>query len=117
MLQQGHRAFDDYVKDFRHWSSDTNWNALALHFQLWLGLSEALKDELGGVALCGCCQRFPVFLAQLLWVQLYQLLMPLNQCNLAYFILHYLPRNANVVCKIMSVYIAEKWATMYGSVL
>lgn len=29
-LQQGHRAGEDYVAEFRHWSFDTNWSDSAL---------------------------------------------------------------------------------------
>lgn len=45
-LQQGRRADNDYVMDFRYWSADTDWNDAALHHQFYLGLSESLKDEL-----------------------------------------------------------------------
>lgn len=45
-LQQGHRAVEDYVSEFRRWSSDTNWNDAALRYQFRMGLSDNLKDEL-----------------------------------------------------------------------
>lgn len=45
-LQRGCRAIEDYVTEFRRWSSDTSWNDSALHHQFHLGLSEPLKDEL-----------------------------------------------------------------------
>ena len=32
-LQQGRRAVEDYVAEFRQWSSDTNWNDVALRHQ------------------------------------------------------------------------------------
>lgn len=48
-LQQGHRAAEDYVTDFRCWSADVEWNSAALCYQFRLGLSEPLKDELARV--------------------------------------------------------------------
>lgn len=48
-LQQGHRAAEDYVYEFRHWSSETNWNDPALCYKFCMGLSEPLKDELARV--------------------------------------------------------------------
>ena len=37
-LQQGRRAVEDYVAEFRQWSSDTNWNDAALRHQFRMGL-------------------------------------------------------------------------------
>lgn len=51
VLQQGRRAVEDYVSDFRRWSSDTQWNDAALRYQFRLGLSENLKDELARVGI------------------------------------------------------------------
>lgn len=48
-LQQGRRAAEDYVTDFRRWSADTNWNDAALRHQFRMGLSDSLKDELARV--------------------------------------------------------------------
>lgn len=48
-LQQGRRAAEDYVAEFRKWSADTNWNDAALRYQFRLGLSDSLKDELARV--------------------------------------------------------------------
>ena len=48
-LQQGRRAVEDYVTDFRRWSADTQWNSAALRHQFRLGLSEALKDKLARI--------------------------------------------------------------------
>lgn len=44
-LQQGCRAVEDYVTEFRRWSADTCWNDTATR----LGLAEPLKDELARV--------------------------------------------------------------------
>lgn len=52
-LQQGHRAAENYVADFRRWSADTKWNDAALRYQFQLGLSEPLKDELPHVGVPG----------------------------------------------------------------
>lgn len=35
--------------DFRNWAADTGWNEAALKYQYWLGLPEALQDELAQV--------------------------------------------------------------------
>lgn len=48
-LQQGCRAAEDYVAEFRQRSSDTNWNNAALRFQFHMGLLDPLKDELSRV--------------------------------------------------------------------
>lgn len=49
MLQQGRRAVEDYVTDFRRWSADTKWNDAALWHQFCLGLAEGL-DKLARVS-------------------------------------------------------------------
>lgn len=36
-LQQGRRPAEDYVLEFRRWSSDTEWNDAALRYQFRLG--------------------------------------------------------------------------------
>ena len=48
-LQQGRRAAEDYVAEFRRWSADTDWNDAALRYQFRMGLSDPLKDELARV--------------------------------------------------------------------
>lgn len=48
-LQQGRRAAEDYVAEFRRRSADTNWNDAALRYQFRMGLSDPLKDELARV--------------------------------------------------------------------
>lgn len=48
-LQQGCRVAEDYVSEFRRWSSDTNWNDAALRYQFHMGLSGPLKDKLARV--------------------------------------------------------------------
>lgn len=48
-LQQGRRAAEDYAAEFKRWSSDTKWNDAALRYQLRMGLSDQLKDELARV--------------------------------------------------------------------
>lgn len=48
-LQQGRRPAEDYVTEFRRWSTDTQWNDAALRHQFRIGLSESLKDELARV--------------------------------------------------------------------
>ena len=50
-LQQGRRAVEEYVWDFRRWSADTQWNSAALRHQFRLGLSENLKDELARIGI------------------------------------------------------------------
>ena len=45
------KAVEDYVTDFRRWSTDTHWNDAALRHQFRLGLSESLKDELARVGI------------------------------------------------------------------
>lgn len=50
-LQQGRRAVEDYVAEFRRWSADTDWNDAALHYQFCMGLSDPLKDELARVGI------------------------------------------------------------------
>lgn len=48
-LQQGRRAVEDYVAEFRRWVADTNWNNAALRYQFHIGLSDPLKDDLAKV--------------------------------------------------------------------
>lgn len=48
-LQQGRRAVEDYVSEFRRWAFDTNLSNAALRYQFHMGLSEPLKDELARV--------------------------------------------------------------------
>lgn len=48
-LHQGQQPVEDYVVDFCKWSEDSGWNDAALKYQLRLGLSETLKDELAMV--------------------------------------------------------------------
>lgn len=50
-LQQCRRVAEDYVSEFMHWGSDTNWNYAALRYQFRIGLSEPLKDELARVGI------------------------------------------------------------------
>lgn len=45
-LQQCCQTAENYVSECRCWSSDTNWNDVALHYQFRMGLSEPPKDEL-----------------------------------------------------------------------
>lgn len=41
--QQGPRAAEDYISEFRHWQTDTNCNDAALSFQFRMGLSELIR--------------------------------------------------------------------------
>lgn len=64
-IQQGHCPVEDYKIEFRKWSVDTSWNEAALKYQFWLGLSEALKDELAPVETPATLERLIQLVIQL----------------------------------------------------